>query len=72
MKYKTISLRLLEISITAFAAAILSANTCAQSRQPQDMETVVVTAQATNVDGDLNRQRDANNIGRIMLLRLTK
>ncbi|BBM01811.1 hypothetical protein [Microbulbifer sp. GL-2] len=72
MKYKTISLRLLEISITALAAAILSANTCAQSRQPQIMKTVVVTAQATNVDGDLNRQRDANNIGWIILLRLTK
>jgi len=72
MKYKTISLRLLKISITALAAAILSANICAQSRQPQAMETIVITAQATNVHSELDRQRDANNIDWIMLLRLTK
>ncbi|WP_445365170.1 TonB-dependent receptor [Microbulbifer sp. ANSA001] len=62
MKYKIISLRLLGTSVTALAAAIMSANASAQNQDSQVMETVVVTAQASNARSDLDRQRDANKL----------
>ncbi|WP_444934257.1 TonB-dependent receptor [Microbulbifer sp. JTAC008] len=60
MKYRTSGLRLLGMPLAALATAIISANTVAENDQA--METVTVTAQASNARSDLDRQRDANKV----------
>ncbi|WP_444915447.1 TonB-dependent receptor [Microbulbifer sp. TRSA007] len=60
MKYRTSGLRLLGMPLAALATAIISANAIAENEQV--METVTVTAQASNARSDLDRQRDANKV----------
>ncbi|WP_444896012.1 TonB-dependent receptor [Microbulbifer sp. SSSA005] len=60
MKYRTSGLRLLGMPLAALATAIISANAVAENEQV--METVTVTAQASNARSDLDRQRDANKV----------
>ncbi|WP_413663430.1 TonB-dependent receptor [Microbulbifer sp. CNSA002] len=60
MKYRTSGLRLLGMPLAALATAIISANAVAENEQL--METVTVTAQASNARSDLDRQRDANKV----------
>ncbi|QFT56465.1 TonB-dependent receptor [Microbulbifer sp. THAF38] len=68
MKNTNISFRLPNAPITTLAAAIfcanvtLCANTYAQDNQARAMETVTVTAQASNARSDLDRQRDSNKL----------
>ncbi|WP_444942925.1 TonB-dependent receptor [Microbulbifer sp. ZKSA006] len=60
MKDKTSGLRLVGMPLALLATAIVSANATAE--EGRVMETVTVTAQASNARSDLERQRDANKV----------
>ncbi|MCO1334732.1 TonB-dependent receptor [Microbulbifer sp. OS29] len=62
MKYNATGLPLLGMPLALLATALIAANAVAQSDQPQAMETVTVTAQASNARSDLDRQRDSNKV----------
>ncbi|WKD50353.1 TonB-dependent receptor [Microbulbifer spongiae] len=62
MKDNSQCLRRLDMPLMALAVAMHTTGAVAQQDGPQAMETVVVTAQASNARSDLERQRNANKV----------